>query len=149
MPKMNGLEATSAIRSEFPEAMIIVLTTYDGDENIYRALQVGARAYLLKDVPRDEFLNALRLVASGQFCIPPSVAVRLAQRIPASELSSREVEVLKLIVEGMSNKEIASALTISESTVKHHVNSLLAKMRVNDRTQAATTALRRGIVTLD
>lgn len=149
MPRMNGLEATLAIRAEFPEAMIIVLTTYDGDENIYRALQAGARGYLLKDVPREEFLAALRLVSSGQYCIPPAVAVRLAQRIPAAELSAREVEVLKLIVDGMSNKEIATKLVITESTVKHHVNSLLSKLRVNDRTQAATTALRRGIVELD
>jgi len=148
MPEMNGIDALIAIRSEFPDARIIVLTTYDGDENIYRALQGGARAYLLKDIPREEFLDDIRAVYQGQYCIPPAVAARLAQRIPAPELSARELEVLKLIVEGMSNKEIASALSITESTVKNHVNSILSKLNVKDRTQAATTALRRGIVTL-
>jgi two-component system NarL family response regulator len=149
MPQLNGVEATIAIREQFPDAIIIVLTTYDGDENIYRALRAGAHAYLLKDIPRDDFLQAIRAVHSGQYCIPPAIAARLAQRMPQEELSTREMEVLKLIVEGMSNKEIASTLAITESTVKNHVNSLLAKLKVKDRTQAATTALRRGIVTLD
>lgn len=149
MPQMSGVEATGAIRDQFPDAHIVLLTTYDGDENIYRALQAGARAYLLKDIPRDEFLNSIRSVHSGQYCIPPAVAVRLAQRVPCLELSSRELEVLKLIVDGLSNKEIASALSVTESTVKNHVNSLLNKLNVRDRTQAATTALRRGIVTLE
>jgi len=148
MPVMGGVEAVGVIHEEFPDARIIVLTTYDGDENIYRALQGGARAYLLKDIPREEFLDDIRAVYQGQYCIPPAVAARLAQRIPAPELSARELEVLKLIVEGMSNKEIASALSITESTVKNHVNSILGKLNVKDRTQAATTALRRGIVTL-
>jgi|SRR5438874_3104920 len=148
MPVMGGVEAVGVIHEEFPDARIIVLTTYDGDENIYRALQGGARAYLLKDIPREEFLDDIRAVYQGQYCIPPAVAARLAQRIPAPELSARELEVLKLIVEGMSNKEIASALSITESTVKNHVNSILSKLNVKDRTQAATTALRRGIVTL-
>jgi two-component system, NarL family, response regulator len=149
MPEMNGVEATVAIRDEFPEAHIVLLTTYDGDENIYRALQAGARAYLLKDIPRNEFLNGIRSVHSGKYCIPAAVAARLAQRVPCLELSSRELEVLKLIVEGMSNKEIGSALSVTESTIKNHVNSILNKLNVRDRTQAATTALRRGIVTLD
>ena len=148
MPVMGGVEAVGVIHEEFPGARIIVLTTYDGDENIYRALQGGARAYLLKDIPREEFLDDIRAVYQGQYCIPPAVAARLAQRIPGPELSARELEVLKLIVEGMSNKEIASALSITESTVKNHVNSILSKLNVKDRTQAATTALRRGIVTL-
>ena len=149
MPQLNGVEATVAIREQFPQALIIVLTTYDGDENIYRALQAGAHAYLLKDIPREEFLQAIRAVHHGEYCIPPAVGARLAQRMPQDELSSRELEVLKLIVEGMSNKEIAATLAITESTVKNHVNSLLSKLKVKDRTQAATTALRRGIVTLD
>ena len=148
MPVMGGVEATIAIRGDFPDARIIVLTTYDGDEDIYRALQAGARAYLLKDIPRDEFLNDVRAVHSGQYCIPPAVAARLAQRLPFPDLSSRELDVLRLIVQGMSNKEIGGALSITESTVKNHVNSILAKLKVNDRTQAATTALRRGIVVL-
>lgn len=149
MPQLNGVETTVAIRKEFPEALIIVLTTYDGDENIYRALQAGAHAYLLKDIPRDEFLQAVRSVQCGEYCIPPAIAGRLAQRMPHEELSARELDVLRLIVEGMSNKEIASTLSITESTVKNHVNSLLSKLKVKDRTQAATTALRRGIVSLD
>ena len=149
MPQLNGVETTAAIRTQFPEALIIVLTTYDEDENIYRALRAGAHAYLLKDVPREEFLQAVRAVRHGQYCIPPAIAARLVQRIPQDELSTRETEVLKRIVEGMSNKEIASRLMITESTVKNHVNSILYKLKVKDRTQAATTALRRGIVTLD
>src|SRR5438105_4838724 len=149
MPVMGGVEATGIIHEEFPDARIIVLTTYDGDENIYQALRGGARAYLLKDIPREEFLDDIRAVYEGQYCIPQAVAARLARRLPGPELSARELEVLKLIVEGMSNKEIAAALNITESTIKNHVNSILGKLRVNDRTQAATTALRRGIVTLD
>jgi len=149
MPDLGGVDATIAICRESPGAHVIVLTTYDGDENIYRALQAGARAYLLKDIPREEFLADIRAVHNGQYCIPPVVAARLAARVPACKLSGREVEVLHLIVEGLSNKEIASSLSITESTVKNHVNSILGKLKVNDRTQAATTALRRGIVTLD
>lgn len=149
MPGIGGVDATIAIREMMPEIRIILLSTFDGDENIYRALQAGARAYLLKDIPRNEFLRSIRAVNSGQYCIPPAVAARLAQRVPCLELSSRELEVLKRIVEGMSNKEIASSLSVTESTVKNHVNSILNKLNVRDRTQAATTALRRGIVTLD
>lgn len=149
MQEMGGVEATSAIRADFPDARIIVLTTYDGDENIYRALQAGARAYLLKDIPGAQFTESIRAVHNGQYCIPPAVAARLAQRLPKSELSTRELEVLRLIVDGMSNKEIASHLAITESTVKNHINSILAKLKVKDRTQAATSALRRGILTLD
>ena len=149
MPVMNGVEATIAMRTEFPEARIILLTTYDGDENIYRALQAGARAYLLKDIPRGEFLEDIRAVHSGRHCLPPAVAARLAQRIPKPELSAREMEVLKLIIEGMSNKEIGATLSVTESTIKNHINSILAKLNVRDRTQAATTALRRGILMLD
>lgn len=149
MPRLNGVDATRTIREVDPEARIIILTTYDGDENIYRALQIGARAYLLKDIHRDEFLRSVRAVHRGEYCLAPAVAARLAQRVPCVDLSSREVEVLKLIVEGRSNKEIASALAVTESTIKNHVNSILNKLNVRDRTQAATTALRRGIVTLD
>src|SRR5580765_2735384 len=121
MPLMTGVEATKAIRSEHPGARIIVLTTYDGDEDIYRALQAGARAYLLKDIPGAQFTDSIRAVHNGQYCIPPPVAARLAGRLPQSELSARELEVLRLIVDGMSNKEIASALSVTESTIKNHV----------------------------
>jgi two-component system NarL family response regulator len=149
MPEMNGVEAIVAIRAEEPDARIIVLTTYDGDEDIYRAFQAGARAYLLKDMHHDELLGALRAVYQGQRFIPPAIANRLAERIPRSELTSRELEVLKLIVKGMSNREIAATLFITEGTVKIHVNNLLGKLGVSDRTKAATTALQRGIVHLD
>src|SRR5882672_2943302 len=149
MPLMTGVEATKAIRSEDPGARIIVLTTYDGDEDIYRALQAGARAYLLKDVLREDLLAAIRAVHAGQRHIPPAVAARLAERLPLSDLTARELEVLKLIVKGMSNSEIGAALTISTGTVKIHVNNILSKLGVSDRTQAATTALQRGIVHLD
>ncbi|MEK7676391.1 MAG: response regulator transcription factor [Verrucomicrobiota bacterium] len=149
MPVMSGVEATVAIREQFPEAHIMVLTIYDGDENIYRALQAGARGYLLKDIPGDEFLHALKAVHAGQYCIPPAVAARLAQRVSSTDLSPRELEILKRIAEGLSNKEIGLALSITESTVKNHVNSILSKLHVSDRTQAVTTALRRGIVVLD
>ncbi|HZM90922.1 MAG TPA: response regulator transcription factor [Blastocatellia bacterium] len=149
MPEMNGVAAISAIRSEFPDARIIVLSTYDGDEDIYRAFQAGARAYLLKDMHHEELVNAIRAVHQGQRFIPPAIAHRLAERMPRSELTARELEVLKLIVKGMSNKEIASTLRITEGTVKIHVNNLLAKLGVSDRTKAATTALQRGIVYLE
>jgi two-component system NarL family response regulator len=148
MPEMNGLEAITAIRTEQPDARIIVLTTYDGDEDIYRAFQAGARAYLLKDMHHDDLLGAIRAVHQGQRIIPPAIANRLAERMPRSELTAREHEVLTLIVKGMTNREIAGTLGISEGTVKIHVNNLLGKLGVSDRTKAATTALQRGIVHL-
>lgn len=149
MPEMNGVDAIVAIRGEYPDARIIVLSTYDGDEDIYRAFQAGARAYLLKDMHHDALINAIRVVHQGQRFIPPAIANRLAERMPRSELTARELEVLKLIVKGMSNREIASALHITEGTVKIHVNNLLGKLGVSDRTKAATTALQRGIVYLE
>ena len=149
MPEMGGVDAISAIRQENPECRIIILTTYDGDEDIYRAFQAGARAYLLKDMHRDDLLEAIRAVHRGQRFIPPAVASSLADRMPRSELTTRELEVLKLIVKGMSNKEIAGVLVIAEGTVKIHVNNVLSKLGVSDRTKAATTAIQRGIVHLD
>lgn len=149
MNVMNGVETTHAIRAEFPNARIIVLTTFDGDEDIYRALQAGARGYLLKGMDTEELLAAIRAVHSGKSRIPAPVAERLAERMNAPTLTERETEVLRLIVGGNSNKEIAAALFISEATVKTHINSLLSKLGVSDRTQAATTALQRGIVHLD
>lgn len=149
MNTMNGVETTRAIRAEFPNARIIVLTTFDGDEDIYRALQAGARGYLLKGMETEELLSAIRTVHSGKSRIPAPVAERLAERMNAPTLTDRETEVLRLIVGGNSNKEIAAALFISEATVKTHINSLLSKLGVSDRTQAATTALQRGIVHFD
>jgi len=149
MSRMGGVEAIKAIREHDPQAHILVLTTYDGDENIYRALQAGAQGYLLKDVPKEEFVVAIRKVSQGDYYIPQQVAAKLAQRLPTDHLSPRELDVLRLIVSGLSNKEIGDRLGVSESTVKNHVNSLLGKLHVQDRTQAVTTALKRGIVTLD
>jgi DNA-binding NarL/FixJ family response regulator len=146
LPKASGVEATAAIRSRFPDARIIVLTTFDGEEDIYRALQSGARAYLLKSASREELLSAVRTVAAGGRRIPPAVAERLAQRIQKSALTMRELEVLRRIVAGSGNKQIAADLGITEATVKTHVNSILSKMRVSDRTGAAIAAIRRGIV---
>jgi len=148
MPEMGGVEAISAIRREFSDAKVIVLTTYDGDEDIYRSLQAGAQGYLLKDMFFDELESAIRAVHAGGRKIPGVVAERLAERMGGSDLTGRELEVLKLIVGGLSNKEIGSALGISEATVKSHINSILGKLGVTDRTQAATTALQRGIVHL-
>jgi len=149
LPGMNGVEATQAITREFPNSRIIVLTTYDGDEDIYRALQAGARAYLLKEMPGEELLEAIRAVRAGQRRIPAAIAARLADRVSRSELTQREMEVLKLIVKGLSNKEIGAALSITEGTVKIHINNILSKLGVSDRTQAATFALQQGIVHLD
>lgn len=149
MQGMNGVEAITQIRAEFPDARIVVLTTFDGDEDIYRALQAGARGYLLKGMDAEELLAAIRAVHAGKSRIPGPVAERLAERMSGQTLTERETDVLKLIVSGNSNKEIASALFISEATVKTHVNNLLSKLGVSDRTQATTTALQRGIVHFD
>lgn len=149
LPNLAGVDAITAIRGEFPAARIIVLTTFDGDEDIYRALQAGARGYLLKGMDADELIDAIRTVHAGKTRIPAPVAQRLAGRMGGQELTARETDVLKQIVAGKSNKEIGAVLFISEATVKTHINSLLGKMGVTDRTQAATTALQRGIVHLD
>ena len=144
LPKMGGVDAIKAIRGEFPEARFIVLTTYDGDEDIYRALQAGARGYLLKGMPFDELLKTIHAVHEGKSRITSPVAEKLAERVSGQQLTARELSVLERIVAGRANKEIASDLFISEATVKTHVNSLLGKLGVVDRTQAATVALQRG-----
>ncbi|GAC1656182.1 MAG: response regulator transcription factor [Acidobacteriaceae bacterium] len=149
LPKLGGVDAITAIRKDHPQARIIVLTTFDGDEDIYRALQAGARGYLLKDMFGDELMDAIRIVHSGKTRIPAEIAERLAERMGGPELTQRELEVLKLVVKGMSNKEIGTALFISEATVKTHLNNILSKMGVSDRTQAATSAIQRGIIHLD
>jgi two-component system NarL family response regulator len=145
----NGVEAIQKIRAASPMARIIVLTTFDGDEDIFRALQAGARGYLLKGSDTDELVSAIHAVHAGKSRIPAPVAERLAERMSNPALTERETDVLRLIVGGNSNKEIASALFISEATVKTHINNLLGKLGCTDRTQAATTALQRGIVHLD
>jgi two-component system NarL family response regulator len=149
MPLTSGVEATRAIREDSPNARVIVLTTYDGDEDIFRALNAGARAYLLKDVSREELLDVIRGVHAGQRRIPPAIGARLAESMPRSELTPRELEVLGLVVRGLSNRKIGDALSITEGTVKIHMNNILSKMGVEDRTQAATTAVRRGIIHLE
>ena len=149
MPLMSGLEAVKAIRRQSADARIIVLTMYDGDEDIHRAFQAGARAYLLKDMVGEEMLQAIHEVYAGRRHIPPEIGARLAERLPLSELTAREVEVLTLIVKGLTNSDIAGVLKISKGTVKIHVNNIYGKLGVNDRTQATTTALQRGIVHLD
>src|SRR5205807_1452445 len=128
------------IRAEAPEARIVILTTYDGDEDIYRGLRAGARAYLLKDASSEQLLDTIRGVHRGRMLIPPEVASRLAARMSTRDLTAREVEVLRLIAAGKSNHEVGAALFITESTVKAHVNSILSKLDANDRTQAVTIA---------
>jgi two-component system NarL family response regulator len=149
MPEMTGLQTIEAIRKEFTNARIIVLSTYDLEEDIYQSLQAGARGYILKDSPRNELLAAIRRVFAGERVIPPTIATRLAERIGGNELTAREFEVLKLIVKGKSNKQIGDDLGISEGTVKSHVNNILDKLGVTDRTQAVSVALKRGIVHLE
>jgi two-component system NarL family response regulator len=148
MPDMGGVQAITVICNEFPNARIIVLTTYDTDEEIYRGLRSGAKGYLLKDSEPEELLTAIRTVTRGQQYIPLNVAAKLVQRMTAPELSDRELEVLQLVGQGMSNQEISTALNISESTVKTHINRILSKLDVKDRTQAAIIALKRGIASL-
>jgi two-component system NarL family response regulator len=149
LPGMNGSETVQAIRSEFPDARIVMISTYVCDEEIYGALQAGAMAYLVKSVQREELMRAIRKAAAGQRHIPAEVASRLADRMMRSQLSSRELEVLRLLVVGRRNREIAGALDITEGTVKLHVSSILGKMGVADRTEAVTRALQRGIVQLE
>ncbi|MBM0745096.1 response regulator transcription factor (plasmid) [Phormidium sp. CLA17] len=148
MPEMGGVEAITVIRSEFPNAQIMVLSTYDTDEEIYQGLRAGAKGYLLKDSEPEELLAAIRTVNRGQRYVHPNVAAKLVQRVTGPELSDRELEVLRLVGQGMSNQEISTALTISESTVKTHINRILSKLEVKDRTQAAIIALKRGIASL-
>lgn len=148
MPGLGGVEAVAQIRRKHPTARIIVLTTFDGDEDIYRALQAGAKGYLLKGSFGEDLFDAIRAVHAGKTRIPSAIAERLAGRMGVPELTSRELDVLKAIVAGRSNKEIGAQLFISEATVKTHINSILGKLGVSDRTQAATTALQRGIVHL-
>lgn len=148
MPIMSGVEAAQAIRAEFPHARMIALTTYGGDEDIRRALAAGVQAYLTKDVLHDELLKAIRAVHGGQTYLPAGVAAALAAQMPRPDLSAREVQVLELIVRGLANKQIAYSLNIAEHTVKNHVKNILSKLGVQDRTQAATAAIQRGIVHL-
>jgi two-component system NarL family response regulator len=149
MPDANGAKTIEAIRSEFTNARIIILSSFDHEEDIYQAIQAGARGYLLKDSPRNDLISAIVRVHGGERCIPANIATRLAERVGGNELTAREFEVLKLIVKGRSNKEIGDQLGISEGTVKSHVNNILSKLNVTDRTQAVSVALKRGLVHLE
>jgi len=148
MAGMNGIEAIQAIRSEFPQARLIVLTTYDGDVQVTRALKAGASGYLLKSMLRNDLIRAIRTVHGGQRSIPPEVAVQLSGYIDADALTPREVEVLDTISAGNSNKIVADKLSITEDTVKGHVSSIMSKLQANDRTHAVLIALRRGFLDL-
>jgi len=148
MPALNGIEAIIGIRSEFPNARVIVLTTYVGDVQVLRALKAGAQGYILKGHVRKELLDAIRAVHAGQRRIPPEVAAELADHATQDELTPREIAVLRLIATGNANKVIAGELSIAEDTVKSHVTNILAKLGANDRTHAVTIGLKRGIIEL-
>jgi two-component system NarL family response regulator len=148
MPELDGVGAIKEIRAGNEHARIVVLTTFDGDEDIYRAIQAGARGYLLKDVPREALMDCIRRVHAGETCVPMDLAAKLAERVSGETLSAREIDVLKLMAKGKSNKEIGSALFISEGTVKSHVKAIFAKMNVVSRTEAVATATRRGMIQL-
>jgi DNA-binding NarL/FixJ family response regulator len=148
LPGMTGVDAITVIRKTSPDLRFIVLTTYDGDEDIFRALAAGAQSYMLKAMSHVELANAIRKVHAGLKFLPENISRALTDRTPGSELSPRELQVLNLIVEGLSNREIGDALGISEATVKWHVNIILSRLQVTDRTQATVAALKRGIVHL-
>ncbi|HEX8813168.1 MAG TPA: response regulator transcription factor [Terracidiphilus sp.] len=148
LPGMSGVDVIRAVRSQYQDAKFVVLTTYEGDEDIHQALEAGARSYIVKGMPHSTLVNALRRVQAGGRFLPTPVTRALSSRMPDSELSAREREVLHLIMKGKSNREIATELGIMESTVKCHVSLILMRLNVNDRTQAVVTALQRGLIHL-
>jgi DNA-binding NarL/FixJ family response regulator len=148
MPDMGGIEAIIAIRGEFPNARIVVLTTYTGDVQVLRALKAGARAYLLKGRVNTELMETIRAVHRGQKRIPPEIAAELADHATEDDLSPREIDVLRLVANGNSNKEVAAQLSITEETVKNHVTHILAKLGAKDRTHAVTIGIKRGFIEL-
>ncbi len=148
MPIKSGIQATIEIRSRFASARILMLTAYDGDEDIYKALQAGAQGYVLKSSPGEKLIPALRAVAAGQRWIPKEISLRLAFRDSFEDLTPREMQVLDQLAKGLANKEIADVLAITEHTAKDHLKSILAKLRVADRTEAVTAAIQRGIIHL-
>jgi DNA-binding NarL/FixJ family response regulator len=149
MPDLDGIEATRAIRREFPEARIIALTSYDGDQDIYRALEAGVRGYLLKEMVHTEVLRAIRTVHSGKRLMPAEVAERLSEYFPQVALTPREVEVLTLVARGLANREIAERLGTASGTIKMHIQNVLGKLGAADRTHAVTLAIQRGILHVD
>src|SRR5262245_9344549 len=148
MPGLDGVNAIYAIRAADPGAEIVVLTTFDGDEDIYRGMRAGAKSYLLKDVRREELFQCIREVHAGRTFVPPAIAAKLAERLPAEELTPRELEVLRLLADGKPNKLIGADLAITEVTVKSHVQSLFRKLNVLSRTEAIAVANRRGLLHL-
>ena len=146
LPGTNGTDALIAIRGESPQARIIILTTSDSDGEIQRALRAGASAYILKSMPKNELLGVIRSVHAGKRHVPPEVAARLAEHLGDDDLTTRELDVLRLIRDGYRNKQIADALTIAETTVNFHIKNLVSKLRANDRTHAVTIAIRRGLL---
>jgi len=149
MPEMDGIEASRLIRREAPEARIIALTSYDGDQDIYRAIEAGVRGYILKEMVHTEVLRAIHTVHAGKRLMPPEVAERLSEYFPQVALTPREVEVLSFVAKGMANKEIAHKLGTASGTIKMHIQNILAKLDASDRTHAVTIALERGILHLD
>jgi DNA-binding NarL/FixJ family response regulator len=149
MPVMDGLSATRAVLAEFPDARIIVLTTYDGDEDIHRALAAGAMGYLVKDMLVADVLNVIRSVHAGRRGIPHTVAATLAEHTPRIPLTPREIDILSLVAEGLTNAEVARRIGRTEDTVKVHVKNILQKLEAHDRTEAVTKALRRGFIRLE
>jgi DNA-binding NarL/FixJ family response regulator len=149
MPVMGGVEAIRAIRGQSPAARVVVLSTYEGDDDIYRALQAGAASYLLKDTLAEDLVRVIREIFAGGRPLPPPVAQRLADRMLQPELTARELDVLRLIARGLRNKEIAARLGIGEETAQGHVKNILAKLGLHDRTEAVAVAVRRGIVHID
>lgn len=148
MPVLDGVQAIERIRRSHPQARIVLLTTFDGEDDIYRALRAGAKAYLMKDGSVSDLLACIREVHAGHTFIPPRVATKLADRVGGSELTDRELQVLELVAAGRSNREVATALAITEGTVKGHVNRILEKLHASGRTEAVTLALRRGLIHL-
>ena len=146
LPDINGIETTAAIAKQHPEIKVVMLTTYEGDEDVFQAIKAGAKAYFTKSVAGPELVQAIRAVHGGQYCLPPDIAGKLAQRYSLPELTSREREILERIAGGRSNKEIAALLNLAENTVKNHVHVILEKLGVQDRTQAVTNAIKRGIL---
>src|SRR5215467_13720351 len=149
MPDMDGIEASRAIRNEFPDAKIIALTSFDGDQDIYRALEAGVRGYMLKEMVHSEVVRAIRTVHAGKRLMPPEVAERLSEYFPQVALTPREVEVLGCVARGLANKEIAHKLGTANGTIKMHVQNILEKLGASDRTHAVTIAIERGILHLD
>lgn len=146
LPDLSGVEATLKLRKEFPQANVIIISSYDGEEDIYRSFQAGARAYLLKDVLGEELFRVIKLASAGKQYQPPHILQLLAEHDPKSDLTQRELEVLQLLIKGLSNKEIGELLGCTEHTAKFHIKNILTKLEVNDRTEAATAAFHRGIL---